>query len=173
MNTQRDDLEYGFGFELAELAQAWRKAIDDRLRPEGLTQATWKTLFYLSEGHDGAIQRELATALGIEDPSLVRLLDALEVDGLIERRNAASDRRSKTVHLTAKGKCRYLGIQEVAAEVRGELLRDVSDSQLAHSRRVFERIRKNAGEQKAVTRGSRRRATTIVPRAGDRRAVKA
>ncbi len=152
MATNRDDLEYGFGFELAKLAQAWRRAIDDRLRPQGLTQSTWKALFQLAEGHDGAIQRELALALGIEDPSLVRLLDRLEADGLIERQDGVSDRRSKTIHLTAKGKRRYGEIKRAAAAVRGELLRGVSEAELASSRRVFERIRENAAGRQAVAR---------------------
>ena len=50
-----------------------------------------------------------------------RLLDALETQGLIERREDEGDRRAKAVHLTGDGRTLVEGIRGVAAEVRERL----------------------------------------------------
>ena len=62
-------------------------------------------------------QKELATALSIEGPSLVRLLDNLERRGLIERREDETDRRARGIYLTRAG--RDLAVR--AAKVGGEI----------------------------------------------------
>ncbi len=68
----------GFGPSLLELSNRWRRAIDAELRPLGLSQATWRTLVFVSRSGTGYLQKDLACRLGIEGPSLVPLLDALE-----------------------------------------------------------------------------------------------
>lgn len=51
----------------------------------------------------GSSIKTLTGMLNIEHSSLVRLLDGLERDDLIERRQDLEDRRGKKVHLSAKG----------------------------------------------------------------------
>ena len=75
-----------FGLELGLLARWWRSKLDERLRPLGLSQARWTALWHLARGGDGLTQKQLARAVGVEGPSMVRVLDALERDGLVERR---------------------------------------------------------------------------------------
>ena len=91
-----------FGLLLGETARAWRTRLDQRLRPLGLSQAKWLVLLHLNLAKADLTQRELSARLGIEGPSLVRLLDRMEADGWVERRVSPSDRRAKTVHPTAK-----------------------------------------------------------------------
>jgi MarR family transcriptional regulator, transcriptional regulator for hemolysin len=132
-----------FGLKLVEMAHRWRRVLDERLRPTGLSQAQWRTL--LNAGRmDGILQKDLAIALGIEGPSLVRLLDRLEGDGLIERRAAVPDRRGKTLHLTPKGKARERELARIVDEVRAQLLDGTSAAELVTCMQVFERIRANA-----------------------------
>ncbi len=77
----------------------------------GLTDATWRPLAYVGKLGDGVRQKELATALSIEGPTLVRLLDNLERRGLIERREDETDRRARGIYLTRAGResCRARG----------------------------------------------------------------
>ena len=81
---------HSFSFRLAYIARRLRQAVDDELRAYGLTDATWRPLVYVGRLGDGVRQKELAQALGIQGPSLVRLLDTLERHGLIERREQES-----------------------------------------------------------------------------------
>src|SRR3954470_18533928 len=93
-----------FGFLVARIARRMRQAVDAEMRLIGLTEATWRPLMYVRSLGDGVRQKELATALSIEGPSLVRLLDSLERRGFIERREEESDRRARGIHLTRAGR---------------------------------------------------------------------
>ena len=54
---------------------------------------------------------ELAAAEQVRPPSMTRLVDALEGDGLVERRVDASDRRCQRVSLTPAGRRALAGIR--------------------------------------------------------------
>src|SRR4029078_10302851 len=88
-----------FGFRIARIARRLRQAVDAELRAYGLTDATWRPLAYVGKLGGGGRQKERATALSIEGPTLVRLLDNLERRGLIERREDETDRRARGLHL--------------------------------------------------------------------------
>lgn len=133
----------GFGPSLLELSNRWRRAIDAELRPLGLSQATWRTLVFVSRAGDGYLQKDLAYRLGIEGPSLVPLLDTLEQRDLIERRVAPSDRRGKTIHLTEAGKKTIRSIQIIADQVQKSLLKGISAAELRTCMGVFDTIRAN------------------------------
>ncbi len=144
MAGNRDRLVAAFGLVFVEMAHKWRRLLDARLRPEGFSQATWRTLFFVSRAADGIQQKDLAVAIGIEGPSLVRLLDLLESEGLLERQVSPGDRRGRIIHLTGVGRNRVLGIQGVADGVRLELLDGIAEDQLATCLDVFECIKRNA-----------------------------
>ena len=79
---------------------------------------------------EGASQRELAQHMGIEPPTLVRQLDKLAEDGLVERRPDPDDRRVVRVVVTPAGLERlqelHAVVHELDAELRGILTkRDV------------------------------------------------
>ena len=107
-----------------------RFAMDDKFRPLGVTDASWRALFYLEQEGDGVQQKELARAMGIEGPSLVRLLDNLQAKKLIERKPSPEDRRSNTIHLTAASRVQLEALHHTAGEVRQNILSDVSDADL-------------------------------------------
>ena len=56
--------------------------LDERLKDLGVTQARWFTMVCLQRGGGGLTQRELAHLMTIENPTLVRLLDSLEEQGM-------------------------------------------------------------------------------------------
>ncbi|HEY0833347.1 MAG TPA: MarR family transcriptional regulator [Azospirillum sp.] len=126
---------------LQDTARAWRLKLDQRLRPLGLSQAKWRTLVLVNRAGDGVTQKDLADLMGIEGPTLVRLLDRLEADGWVERRVCARDRRIRRIHLTAKSRDMLVRIEAVAAELRGELLSGVDGADLETLDRVLGQIR--------------------------------
>ena len=95
-----------FPFAVARVTRRWRKMLDERLKDLGVTQARWSTMVYLEKGGEGLTQRELASLMAIENPTLVRLLDSLEQQNLIERRPCPNDRRARRLHLTNAGRFR-------------------------------------------------------------------
>lgn len=133
------------GIALGEAARAWRFSLDRRLKPLGLSRAKWLVLLHLSRDGDGPVQKELATRLCIEGPTLVGLLDRMSRDGWIERRPYGSDRRSKTVHMTDKARRIIPCIDKAAETLRGELLSSIPESDLRHCIKVLELIKERAG----------------------------
>jgi MarR family transcriptional regulator for hemolysin len=118
----------------------FRLAMDDRFKPLGVTDAAWRTLFYLEQIGDGVLQKDLARVMGIESAGLVRLLDNLESKALVERRAAVQDRRGKTVHLTIHSGALLLELHGAAAQVRQNLLADISPAQLQTCLTVFNKV---------------------------------
>ncbi len=86
--------------ECVLLGRRWRAHYDERLKTTGLTMARASVLYWLDEMPDLTTQRELADMVGIEGPTLVRQLHALEAKGLIERVAIPGDRRAKGIRLT-------------------------------------------------------------------------
>ena len=128
------------GFLVAETARIWRAKLNQRLKPKGLSQAQWVALVHLSRADEDLTQKALAERIGIEGPTLVRLLDRMARDSWIERRESALDRRSKTVHLTPQAQAVLQEIQATAAQLRKELFKEISASELAQCADVLQRI---------------------------------
>lgn len=133
-----------FPFAVARVTRRWRKLLDERLKDLGVTQARWTTMVYLQVGGEGLTQRELARLMAIENPTLVRLLDSLEQQGLIERRPCPNDRRARRLHLTAAGTSFMNVLSERAAELREEMLEGISDEEINIANNIFSRILDNA-----------------------------
>ena len=140
MTTSREQLGYAIG----ESARLWRTRLNERLRPLGLSQARWMVLLHLSKRGDGVMQKALAEWIGIEGPTLVRILDRMTEDGWIERRESTTDRRAKTVHLTRQSNAIIKRIDKIAAQLRKEMLADVDDADIEACMRVLQQIKQTA-----------------------------
>jgi len=133
-------LRTGFGAKVAQAARLWRRVVDHRMRPFGLTEATWLPLLHLARGPAAMRQKELAASLSLDSSSVVRLLDALEAAGLIERREDDADRRAKAIVLTRLGRATVAKVERVADQVRGDALIGLSDKELATAARVLDHV---------------------------------
>jgi len=117
-----------------------RFAFDEKFKPKGITDATWRTLFYLRQEGNGVNQKELARTMGIEGPSLVRLLDNLSDKDLILRKIDSSDRRSKTIHLSKSASKLLMKLDQLALEARQEILGDIPARDIQTCIEVFNKI---------------------------------
>jgi len=165
-----------FGLLLHGTARAWRLKLDGRLKPMGLSQAKWRTLLHLSIASGPLTQAEVASRLGIEEPTLVTLLHRLEKGGWVTRRNASHDRRCKTVHLGKRAHQVITRINAAAAKLRHELLDDIPPSQLLICMRVLGAIRDKAeredggrGRVRAARNGQTRNGHAIMKSRASRR----
>jgi MarR family transcriptional regulator, transcriptional regulator for hemolysin len=132
--------KWQIGVQLVQLGRGWRRALDEELVGYGLTDATWRPLFHLGRLGDGIRQTALAEALGIQGPSLVRLLDNLERDGLIVRREDQGDRRAKILAMTADGRRIYQQVQAVTERVAERLLAGTDEQDIDAVLRLFNRL---------------------------------
>ena len=131
------------GITISRTARTWRTKLDERLSPLGLTQARWLVLMHLSRMGGEAPQKELAFIVGVEGPTLVRVLDGLERMGLVQRMGVEGDRRARRVCLTPKADNVISDIMRIGLKLRGEALAGISDADLESFFRVLEVILAN------------------------------
>lgn len=131
------------GSDLARLVRVWRALIDQRLKPLELTQTHWVTLYNINRLPPDQSQIQLAKAIGIEQPSLVRTLDQLEEKGLITRHTCANDRRAKRIKLTEEAAPIIKEVNDVITITRGEILSGVSPEEVTLLTNLIERLEQN------------------------------
>lgn len=133
------------GIALPVLLRAYRATADKAVAHVGLSQALAWPLVMIGRQGGGMRQGVLAEQLGIEAPSLVRLLDQLVELRFVERREDAMDRRAKTLHLTEAGAAACLQIETTLHSLRASLYQGASDADIAAGLRMFAALEQNLG----------------------------
>ncbi|HJZ30955.1 MAG TPA: MarR family winged helix-turn-helix transcriptional regulator [Hyphomicrobiaceae bacterium] len=117
-------------FELSDVARALRTYVDQRAREHGMTRAQWAVLARL-ERDEGMMQTEMAEALEIQPISLLRLLDRLCEQALVERRPHPTDRRANCLYLTASGRDRLAQMMPLSREISQNVLATFNEADVA------------------------------------------
>lgn len=132
--------EHRFGMQLAHMSRGWRAELDRRLADLGLSQARWLVLLHLARFQEAPTQRELAQSVGVEGPTLARLLDSLENQGLVRRQAVLEDRRAKKILLCDTARPLIEKIETIATALRHELFVGINEEDLRVCMRVHATI---------------------------------
>lgn len=98
-------LEHEAGLGLLRTAAILDHAVDEALRPYGLTRTQFNVLRILrGAGQTGMCGREIGERMITRVPDVPRLLDRMEKASLISRERNADDRRHVIARITAKGR---------------------------------------------------------------------
>lgn len=119
-----------FGQLVTRVARYWRRAIDQAMAESGLSQATALPLLVLSRLGPELRQGVIADELGLEGPSLVRVVEMLVSEGLVERREDPQDRRARLLCLTPTGLGRVREVENAVATLRARFLADLGADEL-------------------------------------------
>ena len=130
-------------YRLALLTRRWRSLLDSEFQAAGLTDATWRPLLHLHILGDGVRQKDLAASVGIEGPSIVRLLDTLIMKGLIQRSEDVTDRRAKLLCLTPDGRLIVTRIQEIMTALENKMLGSFDDNEISQMAQFIQRLESN------------------------------
>lgn len=95
--SRPDELPVTVAFH--EMALMVSRLFNDQVRDLGLTRSQWQLLYSLYR-QDGQTQTELAEVLSMAKPPLGKIVDRLQEDGWVTRKEDAQDRRAKRVFLT-------------------------------------------------------------------------
>lgn len=116
-----------------------RTLFDARVRAKGLTLARARTLLRIARC-EASNQKELAEELEIETATLVRLIDGLEAQGLIARREVEGDRRAKQVVLTAEGEALAAIVDEMVGDIGRDVLRGIEAGEMTAALAITRRM---------------------------------
>jgi len=131
-----------FGFLLKEVSRRYVLRFEQRAQEMSLTLPTCKVLAYL-ERNEGISQARLADLTSIEPMAMVRILDRMQADGLVERRPDPADRRARSLYLTPKSKPALDEIWRLAALTRSEAFAGISQPERDAFLDVLARLDRN------------------------------
>ena len=142
-----DTLRRTVSSTLVVAARKWRRTSHGVLAAFNVSEACATPLLTASRLGAAVRQVTLADHIGIEGPSLVRLLDQLCAAGLMRRDEDPEDRRAKTVVLTEEGRAVTAKMEEELVTLRAQALKDVSRSDLEATLRVLAAFTADASER--------------------------
>lgn len=134
------ELHERLGINLVLLARLYRRALDVVLKPYALSEATVLPIRYIARLGDNIRQGNLAEALNLEGPTLVRVLDQLAELGYIDRIEDTQDRRVKTLRLTPAGQELNTQLTAVLATLRAELFAGATEDDVNATLRVMSQL---------------------------------
>lgn len=131
-----------FAWRLLVAARRYKSQIDDTLAAHGFTHARFEVLAALDLAPEGITQGQLAKFMRIEGPTLVRLLNRLEQEGLVRRLPSGADRRTKGIGLTERGRESVRRLEPVVEERRLRILDTLTGKDIAEGTRVLDEVLK-------------------------------
>ena len=144
------DAKYPFSQGLTFVARRWRNLMNEELRAIGQSQSRWGILYWITVFGDTVNQTELADRIGVEQPTLGRVLRDLESEGLITRAQGNGDRRAKVIRLTDAARPLMREVDRIQDRVRATILNGIAAEDLAVCMSVFAKILSNIDDAKTT-----------------------
>ncbi|MFC5429865.1 MarR family winged helix-turn-helix transcriptional regulator [Paraburkholderia denitrificans] len=119
-------------------SRKWRRTIHGALTAYNVSEACAAPLLTAGRLGEAVRQVTLAEYVGIEGPSLVRLLDQLCAAGLVRRDEDPDDRRAKTISLTDEGRAVTAKMERDLRALRERVLKGVTRADLEATLRVLD-----------------------------------
>lgn len=135
-------MKYTFHMLFFRVYHAYRNAMRPYMVKIGLSSGQPKVLGYIIE-HEGCMQIDVAKHCDIEAPTVSRILDNLERNELIIRKNIEGNRRALGIYITEKGKGIYQIWQGYRHEMEKTTLAGFSDDEVVQFKNYLARAYKN------------------------------
>ncbi|HBE85554.1 MAG TPA: MarR family transcriptional regulator [Lachnoclostridium sp.] len=103
--------------------------LEKRLNNFNITRSQWIALYYI-KNNNMITQKQLADKMSLKEPSVVRLLDKMELYGWVNRISSNDDKRMKFLILTESGKDIETAMLDVAEKFKSDVLDGISPEDL-------------------------------------------
>jgi DNA-binding MarR family transcriptional regulator len=144
--AEKFEFEKSFGRILGVAHTAMFRYLSKLMKEQNLpiTPEQFSVLSYLWQ-KDGLQQSELANCTNRNRANVTRVVDILEREGIVERRDDENDRRVFRIFLTAKGKSLRDATASCARQTIEDALNGLSKEEIDTCTRVLLKIRSNVG----------------------------
>jgi DNA-binding MarR family transcriptional regulator len=132
-----------FGFLIKDLSRRYAQRFEHHAQETALTLMQCKVLVHL-EKSEGVSQARLAELTDMDAMTMVRILDRMEADKLLERRPDPVDRRARCLYLTKKSKPLLDEVWRLVDTTRTEMFAGVSKAERDVFMRILEQVHNNA-----------------------------
>lgn len=134
---------------LNQAARASRARAGAYLAEFGL-HAGQETILQALAERDGMSMSELAAELGVQPPTVTKMVSRLSAEGYLKRRVSDGDARQAHVFLTSDGKAVVASIDKILKRVEKEALADIGRKDRRRLRRLLKRVEKNLADSDAI-----------------------
>ena len=132
-----------FGSRMIAIGRIYRRGVDRELARLGISDAMALPVMVIARQGGGVRLGVLAERLGLEAPSVLRIVDHLAAKSLVTRGLDAADKRAKTLTLTPAGADMAAQVEQIMIEVRARLFEGVEEADLVAALRVIDRLESN------------------------------
>ncbi len=142
----RYDFDQSLSYWVCSTAHAVERALNEELMPHGITYRQWQVLAWLALKGELS-QTELADLMQIEAPTLAGIVDRMERDGWLVRRECPGDRRKKLISATERVEPVWETIAAAARRVRAVATGDYTPEQVSMLIGMLRTIQQNLGRE--------------------------
>lgn len=132
---------------LAQAAHAYRVRAGSQLSRINLHSGQEALLKALSDA-DGMSMSDLAAALGVQPPTVTKMISRLAAQDYVERRAAPGDGRQAQVFLTERGRDAIGQIDKLWKRIEKTALAGVDDKDRKRLRKLLRQVERNLGAVK-------------------------
>jgi DNA-binding MarR family transcriptional regulator len=115
---------------------------EKRLNYYNITRTQWIALYYISI-NKMITQKQLADQMSLKEPTVVRLLDKMEIHGWVNRVNSENDKRIKLLNLTDRGQKIETEMLDVAEKFRNDVINDITADEIDKYKSVLDKMLHN------------------------------
>ena len=137
------DLFKNVGYLLKDVSRRYVARFERHAAEVSLTLMQCKVLLHLSK-NEGASQVRLCELTDVEPMMMVRILDRMEADKLLERRPHPADRRARRLYLTRKAAPILDEIDRISEVTRNEIFAGVGKADREAFLKVLQHAHENA-----------------------------
>ena len=133
-----------YSFITGKASTALARRLQKNFKQAGIeiTIEQWSVLYHLWK-QDGLSQQQLCDATFRDKPSITRLVDNLEKQGLVKRMANKNDRRINRICITPEAQKLQDQTMDVANQTLNEALAGVSNGQIEVAKEVLQRVYDN------------------------------
>lgn len=140
------DLEDCMAFVTSRSGKVFSEALGRRLCPYNVTRTQWIAMYYIHKNHK-LTQRELAEIMSLREPTVVRMLQQMELAGYLVRNSSEEDRRRKHLELSPKGEKFCLDLLPVVEQFKEDTTQGISQEDLEKLKDILAKMVENAEKQ--------------------------
>jgi MarR family transcriptional regulator, organic hydroperoxide resistance regulator len=135
---------------LSQAAHAYRVRAGGQLSRIGLHSGQESLLKALA-GDDGMSMSDLAATLGVQPPTITKMISRLAAQDYVERRASSGDGRQAEVFLTERGKRTIATIDKVWKRMEKTALADIEDKDRKRLRKLLRQVERNLGGKRTAS----------------------
>ncbi|ADL03774.1 transcriptional regulator, MarR family [[Clostridium] saccharolyticum WM1] len=136
------DLDDCIAFITCRSARKLADCLEKRLNYHNITRSQWIALYYI-KNNNMITQKQLSDKMSLKEPSVVRLVDKMEILGWVNRVNNESDKRTKLLTLTSNGQKIETEMQAIAEKFKSDVLNGLSQQDLDNFKSTLSKMLEN------------------------------